>query len=350
MDLNRLTLNKSRGTDDRSTKDNSLDSDENIQRKIIEHGIRLKSGARAHIFSTSEFLFNPNTKLYYRDGLLKLKSNPKPDDPFRWKILNALINKDIKINNIKIHSRIPFSDFISGKEEKRKVPLSNFGGNGRTFPTYTISKKNYPNNTNHFGCSSKKNISEIYYNRKSKGTLAHEFFGHMYLAQKGATYLHQDSLRSKSIIDPFGNPFIGTVIQFIDKCIKPNTKLRVLSPTYHVNKHFLFKSLNWILNIKKINEILSGRKLSKEFENNWITLSLNYSMLFNVPLTEHLRTQYIVRINGKSLNADSVRNQIVKWIGSINKNEFKRNILPLLRKNSMPLMLITHVRFKFHWN
>lgn len=46
-------------------------------------------------------------------------------------------------------------------------------------------------------------------------TIVHELLGHFYLASKGITYKHPESLSGSGVLDNQGQPFTGTVIDFI---------------------------------------------------------------------------------------------------------------------------------------
>ena len=68
-----------------------------------------------------------------------------------------------------------------------------------------------------------ENLSVIYLlsGQADKKTIAHELLGHFFFAASGLPYGHDASLKGKSINDPEGKPFEGTVKEYIDKFVAP---------------------------------------------------------------------------------------------------------------------------------
>jgi hypothetical protein len=171
--------------------------------------------------------------------------------------------------------------------------LTNPGGiaGGITLPTLRRMQSIFPS-ARSFAASADNARDKIFYDRTAHGagllggnSLAHELFGHLWLALNGLPFRHGhgDALTAAhGVRDPFGNVVAGPVSDFIDLLVGATTA-PLGSPTQHVSPAFLSDSLAEVKRLSPLpgSLVRSGRKftVSDALGLQWEYLSNNYEVL-----------------------------------------------------------------------
>jgi hypothetical protein len=228
---------------------------------VVVGGVEFSSNAKADVLKQGGLLPGPDqAHIAFHGNLLAYdKTYAAPQDPFRWSKVRELIDSDekIKVDKVSIADSVKVK-FVTPKGQRViDQAMMSTGAAGLTLPTETLQKAIYPNETT-YTCSPNADAHEIYYtgvmsSSAAQSELAHELFGHMWLAMKKVPYLHpSDPQRAKTIgtlsashgiQDPLGQPFTGTVADYIGKFISSQTYAAFSSPTQFVSPSLFAQSL-----------------------------------------------------------------------------------------------------------
>lgn len=255
-------------------------------------------------------------------------SHTNPEDPFRWNKLKHIVdNGALDIKAVGLTDTIPSTLITGGTSRHVDVSLIALGGSGITLPRESLQRTIWAGNPT-ITASADANRDKIFYERRGSGatasvlgsnSLAHEFFGHYWLAIQGLPWAHPPSpaeavrrardrgqtlsqaerqaiiqrhLRlgtltaARGVTDPFGNVFTGTVREYIDRFAGAEHG-RVESPTRRVGPTHLASELVELRRslLARGGLTLSGNigNMSGEAANHWAFVSLNYEVLRQPP-------------------------------------------------------------------
>jgi hypothetical protein len=201
------------------------------------------------LHSQSIFPSEDNTHLAV-DGRGKLgydASYTTPADSFRWQKLKDVVDakQKITVERVDLTQTIPSRFITSAKTSDIETTLRDRGAEGITFPTEAIQRKAYP--TGPIETSRSADTSAIFYtlalSSASAGPLAHELFGHMWLALQGVPSVHPKESDKQAVKDrgtleskhgvktPFGSTYTGTVREYIDRYVGSKFLSTAVSPT-----------------------------------------------------------------------------------------------------------------------
>ena len=241
------------------------------RRKLVIGGLRFTKGAKADLLQFRSLLDGEDRKRigWYKDQLGYDPAYTKPEDPFRWDKLKAIIDScaRILIHKVKLAAplnvlRIDIDPQTSRRRERKDTAsLLSLGGNGLTLVTEAMDRAIYPALVDRV-VSPDADVHAYYTtdgNSKDQNALAHELFGHVWLALQKAPYVHPNVpaitnligtlAPSHNILDPFGNAFAGTVrdfiARFIDRTLSTtrNNSTRNVGPAQYAQKLDAFKKL-----------------------------------------------------------------------------------------------------------
>jgi hypothetical protein len=249
---------------------------------VLKFGALLPSADQAHIG-------------FYNDKLGYDPSYTDPTDPDRWNKLKDIIDSDAKIlvekSNLLGAIKVLF---ITPKS--RVVIDDQLRSLGLTLPTEALEKQIFPNQPT-MTVSPSADTNQIYYTTAmgspADSSLAHELFGHMWLALKGVPFIHpsqpaavaaQGTLTAKhGIRDPFGNIYTGTVQDYIDRYVGSESGM-LASPTQNVGPQLLRRALSaFNAAFSSATGSLNGAwKVSKDADEQWEIISGNYALAPNV--------------------------------------------------------------------
>jgi hypothetical protein len=292
---------------------------------IRTHGNLLPAADQAHIAVTSA------NKLAYDT------TYASPEDPFRWNIVKTIIdNHHVQIFGV--GGSDPFDTKLittnqQGKPSStiNKVSLLTFMGDGMTLPTEARQRVINPT-AKTMVVSTSSTYHQVYYETGSGGrgmiggnALAHELFGHLWLALQGVPFQHRKSLAGTSnITDPLGRPFTGSVNDYISKFAGASSTSVLQSPTYNVSPQFLLSTMQWIEQNGTSHITTQGSGgIDADLDLKWQALSNNYDILKVNPQTGVAVSQTL------TLKAADVLNRMVTWANGLpaaKKTAFK-NIL-----------------------
>ncbi|MFZ4699111.1 MAG: hypothetical protein ACOYMG_03590 [Candidatus Methylumidiphilus sp.] len=211
------------------------------QSDVLTYGALLPSADQAHIgFQGDQLGYDPN----YTD----------PTDPFRWSKLKDLIDSGQKILVQKVDLLGSIRVLFITPSFRQVIP-DNLRSLGLTLPTESLYRSIYPNEKT-MTLSPMADTHYVYYTTAlgspADSSMAHELFGHMWLALKGVPWIHPSKPADISargtltaqhgISDPFGNAYTGTVLDFIDHYVGSETGI-LASPTQNVGPQLLQRSL-----------------------------------------------------------------------------------------------------------
>lgn len=187
------------------------------------------------------------------DGRLGYElSHTDPDDPYRWGLLKDIIDDGhLDIFAVSSDKKFPVKEMTGRKEtilDRTLSELAAGGASGITLVRRSLYKQIYPAETS-FTASSNDDRDQVYY-ESGGNALAHELFGHLWLALQGVPFLHPESVEEAKararargetlsqeekaeiaiierrlgtltgehkIRDPFGEIYTGTVREYIDR-------------------------------------------------------------------------------------------------------------------------------------
>jgi len=233
------------------------------------------------------------------DGRLGYDANyTEPTDPFRWEKIKFLINSGQKIL-IKKVALLDQIEIRSIEPDKPPIDIPDWPmqSEGLTLPTEALQRRIYPAYTGSIKASPNPDTHLIYYttdpspSNPDRSALAHELFGHMWLALREVPWVHpkeqadiiaRGTIETKhGISDPFGGVYTGTVRDFIDRYIGSEQISRFKSPTRFVGKRLLEAAIR---NLKKDFANKSEGKLNGPWQVDddlgliWETISANYEI------------------------------------------------------------------------
>jgi len=244
---------------------------------VLKSGALLPSADQAHVgFKGDQLGYDPNYT--------------NPTDPYRWNKLKEIVDSDQKIQVRKVE---PLGQikvlFIS--PQGRTVMDDNLRSLGLTLPTETLQKKISPTETT-MTVSPSSDTHQVLYTTAlgtpADSSLAHELFGHMWLALKGVPWQHPSKpadivargtlTAQHGIRDPFGNIYTGTVQDYIDRYAGSERGM-LASPTQNVGSQLLQNAMTAFR-----SSFGSGAKgtlngpwnVSADASNQWEIISTNY--------------------------------------------------------------------------
>ncbi|MCX2680333.1 DUF4157 domain-containing protein [Galbibacter sp. EGI 63066] len=280
------------------------------KRDILRRGNLLAGPDQAHIAVTR------NSKLAYEI------SYTAPVDPYRWNILKRFIdNETVEIKAIDAATSFDTKiiRFANGQRSEaiNRISLISLLAGGITLPTEAVLQAINPNQT--LLASTNPNAHQIYYDSSSGGrgilgsnSLAHELFGHLWLATNGVQYQHGRNLAgTTNITDPLGRQYAGSVDDFIRNYAGASSTA-FESPTQNVSQQFMLSSLVWIERNGETNITTDGNgAITGSFGTQWEILSGNYDVL---------RTNSGQAVNvtpNTSLNTTGIENRVVTWANAL---------------------------------
>ncbi|WP_437489546.1 hypothetical protein WME75_10915 [Sorangium sp. So ce1014] len=204
-----------------------------------------------------------------------------PHDPFRWSKLKELVDscEDIVIDKKNVATDTFEVLSIQGKTHKMvKLTLGRAGAAGLTLVPESVERAIFPKLADMIVSADGK--FRIFYTvllgKADTSALAHELFGHTWLAVKRVPYKHrkasskaavaaQDTLDAKhGILDPFGDPFVGTADTFITSFVDPDSMRSMPSKTQNVGKTQYKDAL------AKLTKLAGGKDLSAtKIDGTW---------------------------------------------------------------------------------
>lgn len=253
-------------------------------------------------------------------------SHTDPEDPFRWEKLKDIIdNGALDITAVSITDTIPTRLITGGTTTDVDITLFGFGASGITLPRESLQRAIWRTQPS-IATSDDPSRDKIFYETRGgaasllgSNSLAHELFGHYWLALNGKPWAHPPTLmealrqaRSRGqtltpddaraiterhtrlgtltaahgVTDPFGNVFVGTVREYIDRFAGAEAG-RVESPTRRVGTAHLAHELTELRRslLASGGLTLSGGvgNMSADAANHWAFVSLNYEVLRQPP-------------------------------------------------------------------
>jgi len=319
------------------------------KRDILRQGVLFPGSDQRHI------LVSGDDRLGYE------VSHTDPEDPFRWsKFKDIVDNGKIDIKAVSLTDTIPTLLVHNGQSRQQDISLISLGGSGITLVRESLLRQISPNEPT-ITASNDPNRDKIFYVPRGSGqgalssnSLAHELFGHYWLALQGVPFLHppsrQDLLRqiqqgrnisgeafrnalgrhqrlgvlteAHGIRGPFGHVFEGTVRDYIDRLVGAETG-RVESPTRRVSNEHLMAELQALYDeLQKPGGLVlqaDGRGvISADVARHWSFVANSYEILRHIPAGPP----------GSSFSAgmlsEGVRNLIVEWYRDILSEDQQR--------------------------
>ncbi len=272
-------------------------------------GIRLNAGAQADVRKFILIDKDDTAHLEIVDGRLGYDADHKtPLDPFRW---NAIVQM-VEEGQVEIFAVSPSADikceqvFKNGKVEPFDGALSLLGGNGVTIVRKEISDLlGKPGPTEGPRLISTTGRDQVYY-KTGHSAMAHELFGHVWLAMHGVPYGHGQELKgTQSIRDPFGEKYTGSVDDYVGKFVqRPDRQPESL--TLGVTEAGLDEALGWFVatagDPKAFTITRSMTGASKELVADWLRLKAPYTILLANPGNEAARLKRVVAAIRKVYN------------------------------------------------
>jgi Domain of unknown function (DUF4157) len=244
-------------------------SQQKVQPQLQRAPFTIGSGRRARTFQSGNVRFEKKAKdemlkagillpsadqahIAFNGDLLGYETNYVPTDPFRWNKMKDIIDSGEKVLVKKVSLTDTFDVlFIDPKLPGGRMvmtgrSLATSAAEGLTLTKESIHKAIFPNDTT-VTASPIADTSIIFYStdisNPTDSSLAHELLGHFWLALKRVPYAHPKTqpqlgthgtlTAQHGILDPFGNPYSGTVLNFIDTYVGSG-KGTLHSPTQNV--------------------------------------------------------------------------------------------------------------------
>jgi len=231
------------------------------------------------------------------------QSYTTPQDPFRWQHMKDCVDSKEKIVVRRVDKTTPFAQrLITGKSGKTINTAMPGGVLGVTLVTEAMQRKIYPSYTGTFVASPDASTHYIYYTlltAKSPGAgpLAHELFGHMWLALHGAPFEHPNTpadvkargtiSAKNAVLTPFGSAFTGTVRDYINEYASSPFMGKVESATQFIGPTLLDQALAEFerkFASKEVTGAMNKRVTwSGIIEDLWDRVSRNFDMLVLEP-------------------------------------------------------------------
>jgi len=220
-----------------------------------------------------------------------------PQDPFRWSQIKSIVDTEhININGVGVADAFNASLVEPPNPAKTvQITLMQLKAGGLTLPTLSRAQAIQPGAIKYTGSVDPKR-DEIYYESgkggkgsREKSSLAHELFGHFGLARQGAAWEHGVGAMiaaSPQVSDPFGQPIVGKVDEYIEKFADDRQRAIFTSPTQFVSPAFLKQSLKDLAanrgkGLKREKD--GGILISAGWRTIWLRLSQNYRLLDVMP-------------------------------------------------------------------
>ena len=255
----------------------------------------LNSAAHTDIISSGSLIEHQGI-IVYGNQLGYEVGYTAPEDPFRWNQIKSIVDTE----HIDIRSVGVSDDFKVLQVSPPDAPVTlklNLGAwpggaaGGVTLPTLSRQQAIDPG-AKTFVASPDAKRDQIYYETGKGGhglrganSLAHELFGHFGLARQGAAWAHKETVgTSPRVSDPFGQPFVGSVDNYIKGFAEAEIGVGS-SPTRFVSPAFLAKALKDLAAngekglTRKKTATTDGYMVSVGWKMIWITLSQNYRAL-----------------------------------------------------------------------
>jgi hypothetical protein len=262
-------------------------------RKTYEVGdVIMNSAAQTDVYDNGNLMPDTdNTHLFPGGKNLGYDIDYKdPQDPFRWNQIKSIVdNEHININGVGTADQFKASH-VEPPDPPKTVTLTliQLQAGGITLPTLSRAQAIQPGKSIYTG-SIDPARDEIYYEsgkggKKShdKSSLAHELFGHFGLARQGAAWEHGATVAaSPQISDPFGQPFVGKVDDYIEGFAQDRMDI-FTSPTVFVSPAFLKQYLKELADNrgKGLTRAADGSTTaSAAWRTIWLRLSQNYRAL-----------------------------------------------------------------------
>jgi hypothetical protein len=193
------------------------------------------------------------------DGLLGYdRDHVDPADPFRWEKLKFIVDSGakVRVDLVSIIDEFDVLRISDGRSEKMPMSLARANALGATLPRVAILRAIQPKGTGFASPDPDTNL--VFFTTDiggpSTSSLAHELFGHLFLALKGVPFTHpKEPAEVKAwgtlheehgIKDPFGGTYKGTVREYIDLYVGSETFSTLKSPTQFVSRRQLRSALN----------------------------------------------------------------------------------------------------------
>jgi hypothetical protein len=247
---------------------------------VRQHGVLLPGPDQAHLLVTG------GRQLGYE------VSHTTPDDPFRWQRLKEIVDTGhADISGVSTNQDLPAQRVRGGTSIIERINLWRLGAGGLTLPRLSLVQTIYPNAPVYVASADNARDSVFYESGASgrgflgSNSLAHELFGHLWLAMKGVPFEHGKQLTTaQGITDPMGRTFAGGVDDYIDRFAGAG-RTALQSPTQRVSPAHLAAALNWI-RTQGANHLTFQNNIgsiTSEFGLQWETLSGNYEVLLFGP-------------------------------------------------------------------
>jgi hypothetical protein len=249
---------------------------------VRTHGNLLPGPDQAHIVVTGD------NHLGYE------VSHTTPDDPFRWQHLKDIIDRrQVDINAIGSTEDFPVMEVTAtGSRVVKRNLLAIAFASGITLPRLSTAQATNPGKPM-FIASANPSRDAVFYETGSGGrgtigsnSLAHELFGHLWLAMQGVPWQHGQQLTAQNnVLDPMGRQFVGGVDQYIGSFAGASGSA-FQSPTHRVSTIHLSTALTWMMNQGAAGLSLDPQGIghaSNDFGFNWEVISGNYEILLVGP-------------------------------------------------------------------
>jgi len=270
---------------------------------VRQRGVLLPGSDQAHILVS-------NRQLGYE------VSHTTQDDPFRWSRLKEIVDTGhADISGIGLTRNFPVQEVSGGVSRTVRQNLATFMAGGITLPRLSLQQAINPTATAHVA-SANNARDAIFYESGAGGrgilgsnSLAHELFGHLWLAMKGVPFAHGGQITAAhGITDPMGRTFAGGVDQYIGS-FAGATQTALQSPTQKVSPAHLAAALAWLRTNGANNLSFTDNRGSatRDFTLQWETLSGNYEVLLVGPQPPP----------GTAGSASSVVADIVAWFNTL---------------------------------
>ena len=229
------------------------------RQKLVVGELRFSKDAKTHLLRHRTLLDPPDRNFigWWGDQLGYDPNYKDPADPFRWEKLKFIIDscQKIRIEHVKMLKSLSLLEVKTDSTTNTvtrtafKTSLKALGASGLTVTTEALNRSIYPNEpVTHV--SLKADTHFVFYETTSPlsspdvNALAHELFGHLWLALRKAPYVHpKDAADIKArgtidsahnILDPFGNTYSGTVEDYLRKYVNRNFAASLHNPTLNV--------------------------------------------------------------------------------------------------------------------
>jgi hypothetical protein len=256
---------------------------------VRTHGNLLPSKDQAHI------VVDTTNSLGYE------VSYTTPEDPFRWSHLKDIVDKGhVTIAAVGLTDTFKVKEVKGGKESIVPMSLATTPAGmagGITLPRLSTEKAIYPGKS-FYVASTDDTHDQVFYETGKGGrgliggnSLAHELFGHLWLAMQGIPYGHGDQIKAPApgsktpaILDPLGRVYSGSVTDYINQFAGSSGTI-LQSPTRFVGTQFVSDATSWIMKegAKHLSwKTVKGQKQSfmdADFALHWEILSQNYEIL-----------------------------------------------------------------------